>query len=98
MSESKLKSPGQIKGPGYKKAQRAPIRARWYALAELKDRWPERHIPGYVARRAKKLAERARKEAKAAGKGKGAGDGPPPVVGQNNENSAADSGLNKKEI
>lgn len=64
MGEHKFKKPGEFKGLGYRKEQRKPIRARWAFVAELGERWPERHVPGYLERKRKLEAEKRKKAAR----------------------------------
>lgn len=73
MSEHKQRKPGEIKGPAFKVEQRKPIQGRWFKQAVLTDKWLERHYPGYLDRRRKRLEETARKAAEKAEAGKGVG-------------------------
>jgi hypothetical protein len=60
MSEHKAKAPGEIKGDAYKQEQRKPLPAKWAVQAKLGPKWPMRHLPGYLKRKAE---EAKRKEA-----------------------------------
>ena len=46
MSESKRKSPGEVKGPGYKSLQLKSLPGKYSIVAVLSEKWMRRH--GFV--------------------------------------------------
>jgi hypothetical protein len=59
MSEHKTKMPGKIKGAAYKQEQRKSLPARWAVQAKLGPKWPMRHVPGWVKRKAEEKQKAA---------------------------------------